>query len=318
MRRRGILVVSLVVALFGAACSSPPETIATIDGIDIARERFEAMHPDGADLVADERASTLLLLLIHDAFIASAERELGIILDEAVAAEALEVRTRSAEALGSVDEVLANRSVTLDRVRLEADLDALRAQVGPELVRMEAEGFNLDAAYGDYLKAEAHVCVNQILLAETVHLIEIIERINGGEPFGDLAREFSQDSLAQRPDGESGAGGDMGCSFPNSFGFAIAEAVLDEEIPVGEAFGPVISDRGLHVLQIYERELPALDDVRADVVESAVDAQAEAVFNAWAIGVLQRAEVTIHEDWGSWGPREGTNGIPTVIPVGEE
>lgn len=316
MRRR--LALGLALLVTAAACSTPPpETVATVDGIDISYERFEAMHPDGRELVPDEQASTLLLLLIHDVFFAAAEAELGVSPGQDAIDAAMTDRTRSAQALGDIDEVLANRGVTVERVQLEADLDALRAAVAPVLVRQEAEGFDLQRAYEEYLKDEARVCVNQILLFETTEMEAIIDRLNGGASFDEVAREVSQDNLAQRPAGESGAGGDMGCSFPNSFNLAIAEASLDLEIPVGEVFGPVISDQGLHILQIYERELPELADVRSDVIESAVEDQGEAVFNVWAIDVLQRADVTIADGFGTWGPRDGTNGIPTVIPDGE-
>jgi parvulin-like peptidyl-prolyl isomerase len=308
----------LALALVAAACSSPPDILATIDGIDITRARFEAMHPDGTELAADEQASTLLLLMIHDAFFAAAESELGITPDAAALDDAFAARTESAVSLGDVDEILANRGVTRERVKLESDLDALRLAVGPALVLAEADGFDLDLAYEEFLKDEARVCVKHILLFDTENIESILDRISDGEPFEEVARELSEDNLAQRPAGESGAGGDMGCSYPNSFNLAIASAAIDLDIPVGEVFGPVLSDQGLHVLQVYERELPELADVRAQVIESAVDDQSEAVFTIWAIGVLQRARVTIDDGYGRWGPREGTNGIPTVIPPGEE
>ena len=312
MRAR-LIVAAAALSLVGVACSSAPDIIATIDGIDIERDRFEALHPEGYELVPDQTASTLLLIMIHDAFYQAAE-DMGVSISDADLDAAFADRTQPAVAVGTLDEVLANRGVTSERVRLESDLDALRSVLGPQLVRDEAEGFDLDAAYEDYLKVEARVCVRHILLGDTTNLEDIVNRANGGEAFDALAREFSIDNLAQRPEGESGAGGDLGCSFPNSFGLGLADAALDVSVPVGEAFGPVISDRGLHVMVVYEREIPELSDVRADVVEGAVGSQAEDVFRTWAIGVLEAAEVDIHEDYGSWAPAEGTNGVPTVRP----
>ncbi len=304
-------------ALVATACGGAPATLATIDGIDIERSRFEALHPDEYELVADEVASSLLLLMIHDVFIAAAEQDLGVSVDPESAAAAFDARTRVARSLGDLDAVLAKRGVTPARVQLEADLDALRDAVGPLLVRQEAPGFDLDAAYRNYLLNEAYVCVRQIRLAGTENVELIIDRANAGESFGDLARQYSTDPLAQREEGMSGAGGDMGCSFPNSFGAGLAQAALDTDVPVGEAFGPVIGPTGLHIMVVYEREIPELGAVRRDVVESAVATQGEQVFNEWAIDVLKNAEVTIDAAYGGWGPLPGTNGIPTVIPVEE-
>jgi parvulin-like peptidyl-prolyl isomerase len=309
------LITAMVLLLFSAACSSLPGTVATVNGTEIERERFEALHPEDYELVPDETASSLLLVTIHELFYRAAEEDLGLSISAEDRESAFTNRTQPARGIGDVDEVLANRGVTAERVRLEADLDALQSVVGPHLVRAEADGFDIDAAYESYLKAEGYVCVQQMLLGDTANLEDIVDRVNGGESFGALAREFSLDNLAQRPDGESGAGGDMGCSFPNSFGLGLADAAIDESIPVGEAFGPIISDRGLHVMVVYERELPALSNVRGEVVEAAVDTQAIDVFRTWAVSVLESADVTIHEAYGSWGPAEGTNGVPTVIPA---
>jgi len=314
---RLLAVLGTALALVGAACASENNTIASIDGIEMARDRFEMMHPNVDDLVAEERASTLLLMMIHDLFIANAASQLGIELDEEAAADAFAARTPAASVVGSLEAVLANRGVTPDRVQLEADLDALSGPVGRELVRREAPGFDLEAAYESFLLDQAYVCVRQILLAQTADIDVIVERLDAGEAFDTLAREFSRDPLAQRPEGESGGGGDMGCSYPNAFGLGISEASLDLDIAVGEPFGPVFSDTGFHLMMVYEREIPDLDAVRAEVVAAAEETQGPTLFTAWAVELLKQAEVTIDAAWGSWGPRDGTNGIPTVIPTGE-
>lgn len=315
MSRRRALRLLAVLALVASACSSAPSTVATIDGIEIERARFESLHPEGYEPVPDETASSLLLIMIHDVFLATAEEDLGVVVDPEAAAVAFENRTRVARSIGDVDTLLANRGVTQARVQLEADLDALRDALGPVLVRREAPGFDIEAAYRDYLLNEARVCVRQIRLDDTADVALIIERANAGEVFADLAREYSTDPLAQREEGLSGAGGDMGCSFPNSFGIGLAQASLNTEVPVGEAFGPVLGATGVHIMVVYEREIPDLSEVRAEVVESAIEAQSSEVFNQWAIDVLKNAEVTIDAAYGEWGPLPETNGIPTVIPV---
>ncbi len=313
-RSAGLLPALLAAVVVGVACSSPPDTVATIDGIHIERHRLEALHPAEYELVPDETASSLLLLMIHDVFIAAAEADLGITVPRELADSAFAARTQSAGNIGELDAVLANRGETVRRVRLEADLDALRELVGPALVRREVDGFDIDAAYESYLLEEAHVCVRQIQLDSTADIGMIIERANGGESFSALAREFSTDRLAQRPEGESGAGGDMGCSYPNAFGLGLAQAALDTAIPVGEAFGPVIGSRGLHVMVVYEREIANLADVRQAVIAAAEGVQGPDLFIQWGLEILRQADVSIHENYGTWEPAPGTNGVPTVVP----
>lgn len=307
----------VALALVLAACGGGPGTIATVNGAEITRADLEDLHPDLSALTDREVSASLLLLIIHESFVSTAADELGLVASDTAVQDAFAVRTQSAQAVGDLEAVLANRRITVDRVRLESELDALREIVGPALVRNEAPGFDLDAAYDAYVQANGTACVRQILLTSTVEVEDIVDRANGGESFDSLAREFSQDNLAQRPEGESGAGGDMGCGAPQSFGLGLAEASVDEDIPVGEAFGPVISDRGLHVVVVYEREIPELESVRSAAVEAAIPEQSTQVFTRWGADVLRTADVTIDAAYGVWEAVDGTDGIPTVAPSGE-
>lgn len=88
------------------------------------------------------------------------------------------------------------------------------------------------------------------------------------------------------------------------------------EAAVGEYVGPVFSSVGTHLIEVYERTAPELDEVRAEVLEVGIETQGDGLFNTWATGVLQAADVTIEETFGTWGPLPETNGVPTVIPAG--
>jgi hypothetical protein len=312
--KRRFLFGLVALGLAAASCGGSAAPIATINGIEIERERFDDLHSDVEALVPEERASSLLLLMIHEAFLSSAEAEFGVVPDPVEVEAAFTARTDSALTLGPLEAVLANRGITTDRVQLEAELDVLRDTLGPELVRREYPGFDLDAAYQAYLIAEAEVCLRQITLSRPDDFDVIQDRLASGESFEDVARDLSADPLASRPVGESGSGGDMGCAAPSSFGPGLDQATL--EAPLNEPYGPVVSGIGVHLAVVYDRTAPELESVRDDVMELATTSQGPQLFNRWAVGVLDTAEVTIIEEFGTWGPREGTDGIPTVIPPG--
>ncbi len=76
------------------------------------------------------------------------------------------------------------------------------------------------------------------------HAESIFERAVGGEDFGDLAREESEDGSAR-------TGGDLGWLQRGRMVKALDEAVFEAE--EGEILGPVRSPSGFHVVQVSER-----------------------------------------------------------------
>ncbi|MBT8081793.1 MAG: SurA N-terminal domain-containing protein [Gammaproteobacteria bacterium] len=102
---------------------------------------------------------------------------------------------------------------------------------------------------------------------------ELLARIEAGEPFADLARTYSGDSLT------AGQGGDLGLLTRSQLSEELGEAVfsMDE----GSIAGPIRSDFGFHVVRLEEiREqgpLP-LESVRAEVTRELRDLQADPAF----------------------------------------
>ncbi len=109
---------------------------------------------------------------------------------------------------------------------------------------------------------------------------EIVDRLNDGEDFGELAVEFSIDP------GSASNGGDLGCANPETYVPAFRDALLSAELD--EVVGPVESEFGFHVIKVTGYD-PAAEinarfaDAFADV-DVAVDPQ---------VGVWDRTTQTI-------------------------
>lgn len=321
------LVASVVLLLAVSACSNAgtaAETsttiapigssrpLATVNGVSIPIINVTTLHEDFGQLSSDEIASSVLLLVLNQLLFNEAQAQFALVLDQAEIATAVDARTERFGTEARMNEVLAAQNETVTRLELEAQLDVMRATVGERLVRDGAEGFDIDLAYRQFLLTESTVCVQhiQVLTQEGFELVE--SRIAAGEDFATVAMENSLDPLVDRTDGGSGAGGDLGCRSPASTPFP--EAAI--EAPVDEYVGPVFTDVGTHLIRVYERDAPALEAVRDAVIEVGVETQAVGLFNAWAVQQLQAADVTIDEDFGTWGVLPETNGVPTVIPAG--
>ncbi|MDH5345612.1 MAG: peptidyl-prolyl cis-trans isomerase, partial [Gammaproteobacteria bacterium] len=87
-------------------------------------------------------------------------------------------------------------------------------------------------------------------------------RAQAGEPFADLAQQYSKDS------GTAGNGGDLGAVLQSSMPGALGDTLFS--IDVGEIYGPVRTDFGFHVVRVDEvipgGPLP-LDQVRGELLQ---------------------------------------------------
>lgn len=300
------------VVLISTACTTSANPVATVDNTPIEEETFASLHVDTSDLDADELAGSTLLLVLHHAFTLRAREELGVEPDRAVVDERFSERTVNFEARGDVDEQLALRNLTQERLRIESELDALQEAVAAHLVRSEAAGFDLAGAYEAYLLDNAEVCVQQIQIGDVSLIDGVLERLEGGEPFADVARDVSIDSFVDREPGLSGAGGDFGCSTPGSLAEGLGLAAITA--PLGEPVAPVVSAIGVHVLWVYDRTVAPLEDVRSAVLDHAVPLQGQNMFRLWAVDVLQTIEVEVDEAYGRWAMLPETDPVPTVVP----
>ncbi len=102
---------------------------------------------------------------------------------------------------------------------------------------------------------------------------DLMTRLQAGESFEELAREYSQDG------GTSSQGGDLGSltrsQLPGELGsviFSMAEGALD---------GPVKSDFGYHIVRldsVFEQGPLPLDEVRSELLRELRDGEADSAF----------------------------------------
>lgn len=300
----------LSISLWLAACGS--SSVATLDGTAISETALSDLHVDVSRLKEDELVSSILLLLLHNAFIARADRDFAVSLDDAMVESFYAGRTERWRTPDEVELGLAARNERPSRVRLESELDTVRDEVSAHLVRSESPGFDLAKAYNAYLIDNARVCVLQIQLESPGQYDETKARLDAGEAFADVALDVSLDPFVGREDGGVGTGGDIGCSAPAALPTGMDAAVL--VAPIGEAYGPITSNIGVHLVWVVERDAPALDEVRPAVIEHAVTRQGPDLFRVWAVEVLQTMDVEIADQYGVWGMLPETDPVPTVVP----
>lgn len=103
---------------------------------------------------------------------------------------------------------------------------------------------------------------------------ELIARINKGESFDSLAKEFSQDP------GSAQKGGDLGFA-PKGVYVPEFEASLDA-LAINQVSAPIKTQFGYHIIKLLETrspELPTLDSMRTELTEQAKAAKISELYN---------------------------------------
>lgn len=116
-------------------------------------------------------------------------------------------------------------------------------------------------------------CARHILVSEEEVAQELVERVNAGEEFADLAAEYGTDGTSTR-------GGDLGCFGRGAMVPDFEQAVLEAE--VGTPTGPVETQFGYHVLLVYDHtpaRVAPFDEVKDEVLRHVVGLATEAAID---------------------------------------
>ena len=242
-RSRALAALCSVLVLFGAvqiasAQDSDP-VVAKVNGKEILRSEVLA---SAANLPPQMRAQAEELLPVL------LERLVDIqLITEAASAEGLETDEEVIERLAEVKKEVM-RQIYLER-----------------LVEQEVTDEKLQARYDDFIAAnppEQQVKARHILVEDEAAAKEIIEALDGGADFAELAGERSIGPSGPR-------GGDLGYFTSGTMVPAFSEAAFALE-PGSYTAEPVQTQFGWHVILVEDKRdspVPSLDEMREQLTE---------------------------------------------------
>lgn len=299
--RPALMALASLAAALLIACGSADE-VATVDGEPITFDEVAALIPDTGDTVDVTRFANSLMLVVADRVMSSqAEEDFGVVrTEQQIDAKLEELLMQTGlspeqiyETYGLTEaslRIIAAQELTADQVTAE-----LLADAGPPA---EEE---LMAIYEASLGQLSQVCAAHILVETEEEGIATYDRAVAGEDFAALAME-----LSTGPSGPNG--GDLGCSSPSSYVDEFAAATLEAE--VGVPFGPVQTTFGWHVVLVYERIVPAFEDVRDGLAEELQVSGGNQRWVDWLTRVLVEADITVEPEYGTWTTEPSPNIIP--------
>jgi len=144
-----------------------------------------------------------------------------------------------------------------------------------EQVRISLVFEKLTDAHGGSDQAE-QVQAAHILVATEQEAKDILDKLQKGEAFADLAKQFSTDTASKE------SGGDLGW-FPRGVMDPIFEEAAFALSP-GETSGAVQTDYGYHIIHVTGKEVRAVDASMLDTVK-------QANFQTWFEAEVAKAKV---------------------------
>jgi foldase protein PrsA len=292
---RKVLLLFFVLAVVGSACSSGSKTVATVNGYEISLSDVQALAPSDGTVDTATFDGNLRNLVIEKAVEQAAEQEWGVSIDQgAIDDKYNEILASIGSDDATIDDYLSSNSITRDTIRHVAIQQLLGSAIDDQLASQVAEPTDeeLQAAYDANKDAQTTVCVHHILVDTEDEANQVIDRLNNGESFADVAAEVSTDTNS----GQNG--GDLGCAAPSSYVSEFAAATL--AAPIGEVYGPVQTDYGFHVLIVDSREVPTFDDMKADLITQLKNQQASQLFSDWIMAKLDAAAIDVDPKYGTW------------------
>lgn len=299
----------VVAALALAACGGTGAVAASVGETDISVGEVESLISTEESTIPKEQFAQFLGFEIQWSIIAdAAAEEWGIEITEGeIASEADRIYESASVEGESREDFLASRGVTeefLQNIAHQALLDqAVRAELADRVE--EPAAADIDAEMGVAAASLTEVCVSHILVETEEEAQEVMDRLEGGEEFGELAQELSQDP------GSAENNGILPCGTAGQYVPEFRDASI--EAPTGEVFSEIVETQfGFHVMLVTDRVDPAIEDLPTeDEIAESLRSDAVALeLNSWFLEQVTAAEVTVDEQYGTWQATPQ----PTVIP----
>ncbi len=287
---RRIMSLVAAVAVLAAACSASDRSVAEVNGVEILQSAVtDLRESDNATVAGEEFRQDLMIVIAQEVINQAADSEYRIVVDQALVDSELQRLLSSLESSGqTVGDLLRVDGATEAMLRRNVEASLLRQDV---ISRLQVDPVRLEAIWHDLPDLFTIVCIRHLLVDSEEAAGAAKSRINAGEAFADVADEVSLDSLD---------GGDLGCSPSSRFVDAFAEAA--RVAPIGESYGPIETEFGWHVLDVYDRTEVALDDLLADSAQYVPEDIMTQEFVKWFNEKLRGAAVSVDPSVGEWFP----------------
>ena len=272
------LPVALSAMLVG--CSDSSDYVATVEGEKILQtELDEALREQYGAAVLDTLITNKIVEL-------EAKKENITVSDEDIQAEYDEL-VESYGGEDAINEVLEANGLTEDAVKENIRIYQLTKNVvaaSIEITDEEVEQYfeNNKEKYGQ----EEQIIASHILLEDEATAKEVLAKVQAGEDFAELAKEYSTDTATKED------GGDLGYISRNQMDEAFEEAAFAlEKDAVSEI---VQTSEGYHIIKVTNKvpaEEAVFEDVKEEVYADLLESRVSEEYATWIVGKQEEYDI---------------------------
>ncbi len=283
-RLRGLAATAATAVVLAGCASGPAGPLASVDGVDVPRERLEGWVRTATDandaLDAVGLQTDLLSRVVQQR-----------VLDDVLAERGLDV---TPELLAEVEAAITDQVGGAEALTATlVDVGFPRDYFDDVFVAVEAavDALVLDLAEGRTLETRT---ARHILVETREEADEIVTLLADGGDFATLATERSQDP------GSGAQGGDLGPQQRGTFVPPFDDAVWSA--PLDTVLDPVESEFGFHVIEVTASDTTDAADLGPQERRTLVGTELDEILSA----AFAEAEVTVDPTIGTWDPATGT------------
>ncbi|WP_282173297.1 peptidylprolyl isomerase [Cytobacillus firmus] len=256
------------------------DAAATVNGEKISRDE---LHKRLVDQYGQELLDSLITEKVIDQ---EAKKENVKVTQEEIDEE----KAVYAESYGGEDALKQTlESSGLTMADFEEDIKSYLATKKLLEPRIEISEEDMKAYFDenkDSFAQEEQVSASHILVEDEKAAKEVIEKLNDGGDFAELAAEYSTDESNKDAGGDLGffGRGDMAAEFEEA-AFALEPGKISE---------PVKTEYGYHVIKVAEKQVAkeaVYDDVKEDIKNSLFETEMQTEYTAWLEEKFEEYEI---------------------------
>ncbi len=271
----------LSVFLVGCSNSGDSRTVATVDGEKITEGELN-------NLLQSQYGASALDSLITNKIVELEAKKLDITVSDKEIEEEYKTYTESYGGEEALLETMANYNMTKEDIEKDIETYLLTLKVMEDYIDVTDE--DVKAYYEENKESfdtEAQVEASHILVEDEATANEVIEKLNAGEDFAELAKEYSTDTASAENGGELGyfSSGQMVEEFEKA-AFAMNVGEVSKT--------PVKTEHGYHIIKVTDKkdaEESTYETAKEEARKQLVDERVNEEYLTWVNEKMEEYDI---------------------------
>ena len=274
-----LVVVVALAAIVGTNFSSRSETIASVNGTKITSD-------DLYDIMAAQYGSSIVDTLITNKVIEQEAEKQGVKISADAIEEELDAFIESYGGEESFNAALEQSGISLDNFKYDIEIYLMTKELMSPDIEVTEEDMEtyFEENKADFAQAE-EVQASHILVEDEATAKEVLEKVNAGEDFAELAKEYSTDGTAEN-------GGDLGFFGTGEMVEPFEKAAFALEI--GQVSDIVETEYGFHIIKVTDKQEAkeaVYEDHKEEIKEILIEEEMNANYSTWLEELKESYEI---------------------------